>query len=173
MKIDSPLSSKEYLHGIRNHLSSFSDFGMERYTGIIIGRLFWVTYHSGYEWNRKITNEKNRAWGIVKDTKDGCRVYGFRTMGFLDPLMILVIFILYSTVAAACVYFRFAEGIWDSQECREFVVTMAVVVAVVTVLVVLCSGFMTSVTERGQIGKFHLLALLHHPDEPYNHLNEY
>ena len=173
MKIDSPLSSKEYLAGIRNNLGSYSDFGSERYTGIVLGRFFWVTYHSGYEWNRRITNEKNRAWGYVKDTNHGCRVCGFRTLGLLDPLMILLILVLYSAVAAICVYLRFVEEFWSPDEIKTLAVTMAVVVAVATAFVALYSGFVTMVTERGQMGKSYLLALLHHPDDPYNHLNEY
>ena len=173
MKIDSPLSSKEYLHHIWNHSGSFWDFGSERFTSVILGRFFWVTYHSGFEWDRKITNPKNRAWGFVKNTKEGCRVYGFRTMGFLDPLMFFLVLLLYSAVAAACIYFRFSELYWDDDSLRSVILTMALFVVVMSVIVAVSSAIMTSVSERGQLGRKYLLALLHDPDDPYNHINEY
>ena len=153
MKIDSPLSSKEYMHGIRNHLSSFSDFGMERYTGIIIGRLFWVTYHSGYEWNRKITGEINRAWGFVREKDGATEVRFIRGKGLLAPSWMLFITIL--GVLTLC--FNIGEMM---TEYWPACFAISLVVGVTTAI-------QASFTENGIAGEGEITRFLRDPKEYY------
>ena len=68
MKYDSNLPYYAYLSAMKEQMSGFTEFGIERFTGTIIGGFFSITYHSGHEFNRRITNEKHRAIGFAKPT---------------------------------------------------------------------------------------------------------
>lgn len=65
MELRSKLSSDDYRKELHANLSSFTDFVLERFTGIVIGSFFMITHHAAYEWNRKITSEKHNTVGIV------------------------------------------------------------------------------------------------------------
>ncbi len=46
---------------------------------------FCVTYHSGLEWNRRITNEKSGAISFVSKQGDGCKVNYLKVKGAFCP----------------------------------------------------------------------------------------
>jgi len=88
------INKKYYLHELRQQLGSFSDLWSERFTGIILGNFIYVTHHAGFEWNRRITNEKSRAIGFVTKHGDGCVVNVILSRGYLEPLWMSFFYLL-------------------------------------------------------------------------------
>ena len=62
----------------------------ERVTGMVLGRFFSVAHYQGYEWNRKITSECNRAWGFVREVDGELEICFFRGKGLLAPGWFLI-----------------------------------------------------------------------------------
>lgn len=100
MIIQSELPYKRYLHELKGNLDSFFHFGDERVTGIVVWRFFSITCHAGYEWNRRITNEKQRAIGFAKPNGDGTKIYCIRLAGMTNPISLAVIFLLCMLLSA-------------------------------------------------------------------------
>ena len=172
MRIQSELSPKQYLREMRRQLGSFTSFGDPRFTGIILGNFFWITYHSGYEWNRRITNEKNRAFGFVKDWHGSTMTYCVRTKGFLDPVVIPFMFALLFCVSYLIVWF--VSSTRQVSGMSEILLPMSLIFAAVYTLIVAVATYIRAgITERGNYGRYMLMALLHHPEDPENHLEEY
>ena len=71
MKVHSDLQPTEYLQHLRSNLGPWYAFGDERLTGFVIGKFFSVVYHSGYEWNRRATNEKTVQLALSARTVQG------------------------------------------------------------------------------------------------------
>lgn len=92
MKVVSKLPCSIYLYKMKQQMGRFTDFGIERLTGVVIGKFFSVTYHSGHEFNRRITNEKHRAIGFVKPCEDGTEVLCIRLAGMTNPLSLIGLF---------------------------------------------------------------------------------
>ena len=61
MVYHSSQNAKDYLQAMKQQMSGHFQFGVERYTGFFFRNCFYVTHHAGFEWNRKITNQKNAA----------------------------------------------------------------------------------------------------------------
>ena len=85
MKMQSSLTPKTYLSAIKKRMGSRFAWGSERFTGCFLGRFFYVTHHAGYEWNRRITNQKNTALGYIKATENGSEVRFLHFQGMLCP----------------------------------------------------------------------------------------
>lgn len=138
-------------------MSSFADFGSERFTGIIIGSFFSVTHHSGYEFNRRVTNEKHRAIGFARPCGDGTEICCIRLAGMTNPLSLIGLFILF------CFISLLRAGI-------EYVPIPHVLIisAVATVLTALISAICDSLTARGQEGSKILTAFLKNPTDFYS-----
>ena len=102
MRIQASLKPKAYLSAMKERMGSRFAWGSERFTGCFLGRLFYVTHHAGYEWNRRITNQKNAALGCVKETENGCEIRFLHFQGALCPqylffyLLILGVYLLLS-----------------------------------------------------------------------------
>ena len=94
MIIRNHLSPKEYLSAMKGRMSGHFELGQERFTGFFLGRLFYVTHHAGYEWNRRITNEKSAALGYVKKVETGCEVHCIRFRGMLCPLQFIPFYLI-------------------------------------------------------------------------------
>lgn len=170
MRIYSQLTKKQYLTEMRRQLGSFSSWGDERYTAIILGSFFWVTYHSGYEWNRRITNEKNRALGFVRDSYGGCTVHCFCTRGYLDIVSGLAMF---AISFGLCWFLTWFMSLSDPV-LNEMLLFLPLIESVFATLVTAVTSFVhTGMTERGCWGRLMLLALLHHPEDPENNIEEY
>ena len=158
MKLHSNLSKKEYLHAMKDYMSGHFDFGTERFTGFFLGSLFYVTYHSGMEWNRRITNQKNAAIGIVKDTTDGCSVYFLRFKGLFCPLHFLSLLLIMLLICP------FAGG-------HEIELSIKLQIAILaTVIYSPIYTVIESLTQRSEDGRRALLSLLIDPSDPYGNI---
>ena len=162
MRIESPYTPKEYLANLRFNMSSHFEFGCERFTGFFLGRLFYVTYHSGYEWNRRITNQKNAAMGYVKRTDDGCEVRFMRFRGGFCPLVFLPTYLF----LLICILFFHSENMYSPDDFKFVLIASHVIIAI-TVSV---STFIESLTTRSEDGRRTLLSML---IDPYDSLANY
>lgn len=161
MKYTSSLSPGMYLYEMKEHMSSFTEFGIERFTGIIIGSFFSITYHSGHEFNRRVTNEKHRAIGFVRPGENGTEISCIRLAGLTNPLSLIMLF---------CFCFL----------C--FLISGGVEVALMPEILLLCAGMTLAValgtaltdslTERGQEGSKILTAFLIDPVDYYSLVNK-
>lgn len=94
MIIRSALPYRQYLFELKKNLDGIFAFGEERVAGTVIWRFFSITSHAGYEWNRRITNEKQRAIGFAKPDGDGTKIYCIRLAGLTNPISLLAMFLL-------------------------------------------------------------------------------
>lgn len=152
MFLHSSLTKKEYLQALRDNMEGHFELGCERFTGFFIGNCFYVTHHAGYEWNRRITNQKNAAMGYVKECEGGCHVHFLRFNGALCPIVFLnwmllaTLFVLVSgttTIGQACLFYG----------C--FLVAAPI------------SALFESFTQDSIEGRRSLLSLLIDPNDPY------
>lgn len=172
MDVYSQLPKEEYLKHMKSRMGSFWKWGDERFTGFFLGNFFYVTYHSGYEWNRRITNEKNRAMGFILDRHGSTSVHFIRTRGYGDPFSVISLFLLFFAVCAAMIWFM---NLYDKiYYFHEIWLPFALGVSIFeTLLIAVSSVFRDGITERGIWGRYMLMALLHHPEDPENHIEQY
>ena len=159
MRITSPLPPKAYLFHMKEQMGSFMDFAGDRFTGRFLGRLFYVTHHSGYEWNRRITNEKNGAIGYVRSHEDGCEVCFIRLKGAFCLGQFLFLLLMTAVMVAVA---ALEIGVWNPIYLWAFPI-MLVVSAMSTLI--------ESLTERSQEGMHILNALLLDPSDPFSYSN--
>ncbi len=157
MKVISKLPCSVYLYEMKQQMGSFTAFGTERLTGIIVGRFFSVTYHSGHEFNRRITNEKHRAIGFACPCENGTKVSCIRLAGMTNPLSLIGLF-------AFCFLICLLRGGIELAIMPE----MMIANAAITLVAALISAFVCSVTERGQEGSKMLTAFLIDPVDYYS-----
>lgn len=162
MKVISKLPCDVYLYEMKEHMSEFTAFGTERLTGIIIGRFFSITYHSGHEFNRRITNEKHRAIGFVRPCEDGTQVSCIRLAGMTNPLSLIGLF-------GFCFLYCLLRGGFELALMPE----MMIANAAVTLVAALISAFVCSITERGQEGSKMLTAFLIDPVDYYSLIGKF
>ena len=156
MKIQSSMNKKDYISAMRRRMSGHFELGAERFTGFFIGTCFYVTYHSGFEWNRKITNQKNAAMGFVRSTAEGCEVHYLHFRGLLCPLVfpqLLLMMFLFSPLL----------GGEDLLYNMKFTITWTIIIAPFMTLIECC-------TEKSEKGRRILLSFLRDPDDPYKNL---
>lgn len=164
MRLKSSLSRKEYLAAMKRRMGSFTDFGAERFTGFFLGSFFSVTHHAGYEFNRRITNEKNSAVGLVKHTAEGAEIKFIRLKGLTTPQALCAQFLVYF---AAMFLLFFFEG---------FIGSLAVMIAAafslgMTLFIALFTAICDSFTQKGEEGAKVLLAFLIEPTDPFSYLH--
>lgn len=164
MRLDTPLSAKEYVREFSRQMGAFTSFGEERFTGVFLGHFFSVCYHSGWEWNRKLTNEKNRAIGYVVDTPEGSEVRFLWFYGYSDPVSIALLFLL-GFIAGFIVFLL--NGFELTRDEGLFV--GCICGALITIPLVIESALAALLTERGQYGAGVLNAYLKNPRDPWNH----
>lgn len=152
MKLFSSLSKAEYLRAMKGSLESRFDFHSERIVGTVIGPFFSVVHCAGYEWNRRITDEKNRAIGFVRTRDTGTQVCFVHLTGMTNPLSLIG---MYALCIAMFAIFDFSilsvPGAWIG--C---LIATAIAAAVTAVS--------DSLTERGQKGYETLMKFLKHPE---------
>jgi len=90
MQLLSSIEKKRYLQGLRSQMDSLFAFGQQRFTGLVLGNFIYITSHAGYEWNRRISNEKSRAIGFVHQRGDGCVINVATVRGYLDPVSLIL-----------------------------------------------------------------------------------
>ena len=162
MTIKSHYSPKEYLVHMKSNMSGHFEFGCERFTGFFLGRLFYVTYHSGYEFNRRITNQKNAAMGYVKQTEAGCEVRFLRFRGGFCPLVFLPAYLLF----LGCVLLLHAENMYSPDDFKFVLIASHVIIAISVAV----STFIESLTTGSEDGRRTLLSML---IDPYDALANY
>ena len=158
MQIQTKFSPKEYMRALRGRLGSFTDFGCERFTGIVVGRFFSVTHHAGHEWNRRITNERNSAVGYVKETPDGAKVCCLRQKGWTTPQALLLMLTMCVVILLIA-----SRGMIEMNTLIKLTLGMTAFMALFTAV---CDSF----TERGIQGEQELYALLYDPSNPLAYL---
>lgn len=161
MKYDSNLPYVAYISAMKEQMSGFTEFGIERFTGTIVGGFFSITYHSGHEFNRRITNEKHRAIGFAKPHGGGTRVSCIRLAGMTNPLSLLGIF------SFCFLLFLFRGGIEMALMPQVLIINAAI-----TAVTALITAITDSVTERGQEGSKILTAFLIDPVDFYSLVNK-
>lgn len=159
MRFESQMTHADYLVAMKEQMESFTDFGLERFTGIIIGRFFSITYHSGHEFNRRITNEKHRAIGFVRPSGNGIKVRCIRLAGMTNPISLIIIYCL-------CLFFSVLKTDLDTALMPQYLLTYAIL----TLIVALITAVTDSVTERGREGARILSAFLLDPLNFYSNL---
>lgn len=161
MTIHSDHPKKEYLKALKHGMDSHFQFLMERATGFFIGPLFCVTYHSGWEWNRRITNEKNTAIGFVRTKGDGCQVSFINIKGWLAPHY----FIWYWLASCLMIALYGVDP--------ELILTAALIMLPITAAVLGIDAMFQSMTERSDEGERELISILWDPVKrcPYHYEN--
>ena len=163
MRITSPLPKNAYLAAMKSQMGGHFDFGSERFTGFFLGSCFYVTYHSGYEWNRRYTNQKNAAMGYVKKTDDGCEMRFIRFRGALCPLVFLSVLLLMGLIMP---FAMLIHGVWST----EALLTGWGLAFGATVIAAPISTLIECATEKSEEGRRILLSFLLDPSDPYVNL---
>ena len=153
MQFQLSYAPKKYLSAMREQMGPRFSLS-ERFTGFFAGRVFYVTHHADYEWNRRLTNQKNAAIGIVKQAESGCHVHFVCFRGLLCPLMFLSFLIL---TQAICLL---AEGF------GSIPVRLGIGLAI-TAVVTPIEALFESMTQRSEEGHKSLLSFLLDPADPY------
>lgn len=168
MRLNSELTPKTYIQKLRRRIGSFVCFGDERFTGFTIGGFFSIVYHSGFEWNRRVTNEKNRAIGYVRQNPngEGSQVRLIRLRGLTNPLSLLAMFVCF--YGFGWLFYMLHGGNVDPTLWQGI---SAGVSALMTAAIALLTALAAQWTERGRYGRMVLMALLRHPEDPYHHLD--
>ena len=164
MVFHSELTKKAYLSAMKGNMSGHFEFGSERFTGFFIGNLFYVTYHSGYEWNRRITNQKNAAMGFVKKVEDGCDVHFLRFKGMFCPLVFLPMYLFMVFAFMIGIPSPLIDGINLVGNCCIWALVFMAITAPIATLA-------ESLTDASMEGRSILLSLLTNPVDAYGNLN--
>lgn len=159
VRIQSKLSRKVYLRALKGSLDEMFAFGEARLIGTIIGPFFSVTYCSGYEFNHKITNEKSRAIGFVREMDGQAEVRCVRLKGLTNPVSLCILY------AMCIVMFAVADVFANSgfSVMAEPAVWWGSLVA--TFMIALITAVQDSLTEQGQKGSETLTRILLHPED--------
>ena len=146
------LSKAKYLLKLKQTFRSPFLFFDERVCGFVLGNFFAVTYHSPYEWNRRITAECNRAWGYVREDNGLTTVRFIRGKGLLSPFW-LVLF-------TALIYLLL---LWSFGHHPAF----PLVALAISLVICLVTAFESIITEAGEAGFHEVTRLLLHPEDYY------
>lgn len=152
MVIFSSMTKKSYLLSLRCKMSASSDLGQKRFTGFFLGSCFYVTHHAGFQWNRKITSQKNAAIGFVKDTENGCQVRFLTFRGIFCSLVFLPVFLVFLLMSQ---FMGAVNGAPMDVSLFLGLIIMAVYAPLATLFEVM--------TEESEEGHCLLLSLLHDP----------
>ncbi|MBQ8580089.1 MAG: hypothetical protein IJ448_05290 [Oscillospiraceae bacterium] len=163
MIVESTLPARAYMHHMRSEMGSFAALGHERFTGLFLGRLFCVTYHSGYEWNRRISNQKNTALGYVCKNDDGCRVHYMHLKGLFSPPTFFLTGLLMTLALLA----KFASDLTDLPSLWLIPALAFGATAIAAPIATLIE----SCTEKSREGAAILKAFLKDPSDPFSYLN--
>lgn len=157
MIIRSELPYRKYLFELKNNLDGIFEFGEERVAGTVIWRFFSITSHAGHEWNRRITNEKQRAIGFAKPDGDGTKIYCIRLAGLTNPISLVALFLLCMVIS-----------LFKMEGLSVAALQISLVTTVITAII---SAIGDSWTERGQEAYRTLTAYLTDPANYYSLLH--
>lgn len=153
MIVDSPLSPKQYKAAVRSRLENYRNFWDERYTGRFIGPVFYITHHSYWEWNRRITGEMNNAIGFIKKTESGCTVHFIHTTGILNPFHLILFFLIFMIVGV----FNFQDVPLDKGEALGIQLLISFTALIITSLITAISDALTENGLRGETCLYELM----------------
>ena len=154
MDIHSAHNADTYLYELRQAMGSPTDFGVERFTGIVFGKFFCVSHLCSYEWENRYTCQKNTAIGIVRDSNDGCDVQFFVTHGNLRPQWLIPVYAVILIVSLVLT----APLLLSLQFIGIF--TLAAIL----------SAIIEPHTSASKDGYKSLISLLRNPQNPYENL---
>jgi hypothetical protein len=157
MIIRSPLSHKQYLKALKENLGH-RDFTSERFSGIVVGRLFSITHTGEYHWNRRY-RPKNNAFGYVKPLEDGCEIHCVLIPGYTSPGFILLMML----VAAFAFLISLARNPYLP---ANYWWVIAVATIVYTAIVCITTAVVTSLSDEGQESYDTLQDCLLDPTDP-------
>ena len=158
MRLQSTHTPKAYLAAMKERMGSHAALWSERFTGIFLGRLFYVTHHAGYEWNRQITNQKNAALGYVKKAEHGSEIRFLLFQSVLCPQYL---------VPCLLILGGFFWGTWPVW--IEYPVMLIVNILIILVTFLLTTVFETT-TDGSIEGRKTLLGLLADPADFFSYL---
>ncbi len=172
MRLESKLSKRAYIAAMKDRMEGHLDFGKERFTGFFFGPVFSVTYHSGFEWNRRYTSQKNTAIGIVKKGESGCTVSCICLKGALAPTQFIPLYLLiWSMLVVPTLWTAMpipAEDLAVVGKAIGFLAALSFVVVAVSALI---GALIESFTEKSIEGGKILRAFLLSPDDPFSYIN--
>lgn len=157
MIIRSELPYRQYLFELKNNLDGIFEFGEERVAGSVIWRFFSITSYAGHEWNRRITNEKQRAIGFAKPDDDGTKIYCIRLAGLTNPISLAGLFL-----------FCMVISLFKMEGLSVAAIQISLVTTVITAIV---TAITDSWTERGLEAYRTLTAYLLDPKNYYSLLH--
>lgn len=157
MEFMSELTPYRYKEEMRSSLSSITDFGLERFTGFVVGSFFMITHHSAYEWNRKVTSEKHSAIGVVSPEGAGSKITCIRMAGALNPISFVFLVVLCQVILLVSGITEIVDSFWTS----------LLISVGVSFLIACASALQDSMTEQGQEGYATLSAFLLNPSDYY------
>ena len=158
MRIQTTITPKAYLSAMKERMGSRLAWGAERFTGCFLGRLFYVTHHAGYEWNRRITNQKNAALGFVKKTKSGSEIRFLTFQSMLCPPLLIP----YLLIAGLYLFATFPVM---KAHLPAFLLSVLILIGMPPVVT-----FFESITDGSIEGRKHLLGLLVDPSDYFAYL---
>ena len=157
MTIHSDHPKKTYLKALKSGMDSPFALWSERATGFFLGPFFCVTYHSGWEWNRRITNEKNTALGIIRNEGEGCKISFVNIKGLLAPHYLLLLWVLLAS-----------SMIISSQDPSLHPMLLLLSIPF-TLVIAAVSALFESLTERSEEGQRELISILWDPVKLFSH----
>ena len=159
MILQSTHTPKQYKEAMKQRMGSRFALWSERFTGIFLGRIFYVTHHAGYEWDRRITNQKNAALGFIKATENGSEVRFLLFQSIFCPQY----FLLYLLICGGSVL-----GSLPAFRDLPFLIFFLLGIVIVTPILV---ASLESLTEGSVEGRKCLLGLLADPADLFAYLN--
>ena len=156
MIVESDLSPKIYRAAVKRNLENFRCFWDERFSGRMLGSVFYITHHSYTEWNRRITGELNTAIGYLKRTETGCEAHFIITTGLLHPLYLPLTFLF---CILAFMIGLVGEGVDGDFGFHIIFIISAIITALTTVSTAICHAL----TRNGIQGGDKLLHFLQDP----------
>ena len=150
-KICSELPRSAYIALLRQKFDSPFRLFSERVTGVVIGPCFSVAHYAEFEWNRKITSECNRAWGILREKNGKTEVCFVRGKGLLSPFWLILCFLIFIGTLFFGMEEVTATAVWLS--------------AGLSLMIGLLTAWESSITENGVNGAGEITRLLKNPED--------
>ncbi len=159
MIANSDLPPEDYIEEMKGMMSSHTDWGRKRFTGFFHGRIFTVTYHSGYEVIYRVTNEKNTTMDFVRKNVTGCEIHYLTTKGQTSIPLILTNFLLFTFLAVLAV-------VVGGTRTDAFGLGVSVGI-VAAILCGLWTAFIEHFTDKGMEGEGILERFTEDPSAPH------
>ena len=160
MILKSTHTPKEYKKAMKARMGSRFAIGSERFTGIFIGRFFYITHHAGYEWNRRITCQTNSAWGRIKKSESGSDIHFHKAYGWFCPHMLLLYIVI---MAIPC---------WELITSWEQLPALVnLLMAGIIILMPIIYSAIESTTDASIEGEKSLMGLIKDPADLFAYLN--